>query len=158
MIDDKTGAITILDISLSPSMDKDQLKRSSFYTSYIESEYDLSNSFIWYYFKPILLFDRNIAVALCFKADKLFSVEFTLTGEEFPTSYDNWTEQGELQRKLSHDEFLKSIFARQPDIQGSQPESLLKYIFPWGEVLSAYNIKSAQSYIAVKYYENLKMI
>lgn len=80
--------------------------------------------------------DRYV-INLNFKGEFLNSVQIAkIIGSQGP---DRWTSESELRRKVEHDRILLETL-------GSPP-----YSFPWGEISSIFDAKSASINISVQY-------
>lgn len=149
----QTGEIILLDndISINKNLEKKQVIQSILYKDYLNSTQDMENGYFWLRFNPINLFGVQIKISMCFKEENLFSVNMYIIGSDFPTSWYDWTEEGELKRKKLHDVFLKEIFQRKPDKNIRKPYPSTCFNFKWGEVCSIFDIRSGSSSISIKY-------
>ena len=78
-------------------------------------------------------------VALEFCGEALMRVELCNADDQYGKSWNDWSEEKELLRKRSHDEWLKRVLG-----DGD-------YVFPWGRVVSVYDQKGGTSRIIVEY-------
>ena len=83
----------------------------------------------------------RLLFTLYFHDDHLESAEIfsLLPGEPRSGKWENWSLEQELSRKALHDKFLAESLGAQP------------YDYAWGQVLSIYDERSAESRIIVKY-------
>ncbi len=142
MIIDKLTGTVVID---SPAI---EIKRQMTRSDYLQSQLFLISSPLnqnppWsrYGFKPILINANNFAGNICFKTEKLYSLTLVVIRPEFGTSWAEWSEEKEAQRKIYHDNLLKSNF-------GATAES---YSFSWGRVISSYDNKAGGSAIDIYY-------
>ena len=81
---------------------------------------------------------RTLAVLVRFMGEQLQSVSLTVADPRFPSSWDEWSESGELARKAAHDQLLAELLGRRRS-------------FRWGVVSSLYDQRSGGSSIIVQY-------
>lgn len=152
MIDKRTGdiLIPITNFKIHKGLQKNELESSKFYKDFIRDMRDMKTGYIWYYFSSVSLMHREILFSLCFKNGNLDSVYFCVDSNDLPTSWSNWSEEGELKRKNLNEELLCEIFCC--DIkQNSLPS---EYHFTWGNVTSYYDPRSGGSSVILRYSNN----
>ena len=139
MIDQATGEITLdSGLRIPPRWTEDVFLSSSLASGAVP----LVTNGEWHSFRarPALISAVLFGIDLTFRAGVLDSVSLELIREDDATSWDDWSEQQELQRKSDHDAWLTRIFGSPP------PHS-----FPWGEVTSLYYPQDGSSSITVSY-------
>ena len=96
-----------------------------------------------YSLQPQLLGGRTVLLFLSFNLQsRLGTIQISVQGDGYPTSWEKWSEQQELNRKAEHDSWLASEL-------GSPP-----YQYSWGEIESTYDQRTGSSLISVRYYKN----
>ena len=78
-------------------------------------------------------------ITLYFKRSTLTNLELFADDDQFGTSWDDWSEEKELERKKFHETWLKSVLGDPP------------YHYDWGSVESHYDAKGGSSSISIKY-------
>jgi hypothetical protein len=78
-------------------------------------------------------------VVLYFYGQQLESIDLAYSAEEFGTSWDDWSEEGELRRKQWHDDWLR------------RQTGYASHVYGWGEISSAYDPRSGGSSIIIRY-------
>jgi hypothetical protein len=72
---------------------------------------------------------------------RVMTVDLVATDDRFGTSWDEWSEEKELQRKRFHDSWLNEVLGNER----------YPYDYPWGRVASVYDPKAGFSYVSIKY-------
>ncbi len=90
--------------------------------------------------QPTLISAAMFWIALTFHSAVLDRVSLELIREDDGTSWDDWSEEKEHQRRSDHDAWLTKVI-------GSPPP----HTFPWGEVTSLYYPQDGSSSITVSY-------
>lgn len=154
-----SGQIILLDedISINRSLKKEQVVHSDLYRKYLHSTQDMFNGCYWMFFNPVVVFQKNMRISMCFKEENIFEVSMSIVSNDLPNSWDDWTEAGELERKSKHDALLSELFQNKPDKVEGKPYPLICYNFHWGEVYSIFDNKSGWSSIGIKYKSNDKI-
>lgn len=78
-------------------------------------------------------------VSVCFKNTNLIVVEISLQGDEFPTSWDNWSEEGERKRQREHDRLLQQHLSVKPSYRQTKPYPYMEYELNWGKISSYFD-------------------
>lgn len=81
----------------------------------------------------------RLNVSLWFYGERLEAVELSYDSKELSSSWSDWSEKKELQRKEIHDQRLASTTGNE------------SYFYSWGEVWSGYDAKSGGSLISIRY-------
>ena len=146
MIDKRTGDISIPfeNFIIHKDLKENELENSRFSKAFLREKNDMGTGYIWHYFSPVLIMKRDIIFWLCFYYGNLFSVNFCISSMDLPTSWSNWSEEGELKRQLLNEEFLSEIFGY----------SFKQYHFSWGNIASIYDPRSGSSYVNLSYTNN----
>ncbi|MCM3206172.1 hypothetical protein [Paenibacillus illinoisensis] len=149
----ESGVIRIHDsLKLYSGLTEEELKASSFYRENSTEVQKLTTGYTWYKFKSDASADgKAFYLALCFHQSRLVQASLALDGEEFPSSWDDWTEAGEMKRKLAHDEWLREQIAAAPQINRSKPYPYMEYRLPWGSIYSSYDPRSASASIGITF-------
>lgn len=90
---------------------------------------------------------REIIFALCFKNGILDRVDFCVDSIDLPSSWSDWSEEGELKRKRFNEELLSEMFSY--NINQKEPPS--NYQFRWGNAISFYDPRSGGSFVVLRY-------
>lgn len=149
MIDERTGEITIPidNFRIHKDLNEKELTDSLYYNNYLREKSDMKTGYIWYYFSPVSLMNREIIFVLCLRNGTLDRVEFCVDSNDLPSSWSNWSEEGELKRKQLNEELLFRIF-NDGVKRNKFPE---RYDFTWGHIISVYDQKSGGSDIILRY-------
>ena len=83
--------------------------------------------------------DESLIVIVFFKGEILESVELSITGPEFGTQWQDWSEEKELDRKKANDQWLKNN------------RLVPNTSYAWGEIWSDYDPRSGSSSIVIRY-------
>ena len=78
-------------------------------------------------------------VVFYFYGQQLEFVDLAHAATEFGTSWDDWSEEGELRRKQWHDDWLR------------EQTGHAAHVYGWGEVSSDYDPRSGGSSITIRY-------
>lgn len=81
---------------------------------------------------------ENVIAALVFKNERLFELHLCLA-DQSSDGWGAWSPEGELVKKMKHDEFLKINLGQPP------------YQFKWGKVESITDVKAGGSEIVLRY-------
>ena len=146
MIDKRTGdiSIPIENFIIHKDLKENELENSRFYEAFLREKHDMETGYIWHYFSPILIMQRDIIFWLCLYNGNLFSVNFCISSIDLPTSWSNWSEEDELKRQLLNEELLSEIFGY----------SSKQYHFASGNIASIYDSRSGSSYVNLSYANN----
>ena len=98
--------------------------------------WEVGTGYYWIYFDQCLFEGRLFSVALCFKGEHLFSIEFSM--DERQTSWEDWSETYELQTEKYYKQWLTS--------QIGEVRS-----FDWGKVGVHYDPKGGSTFMWVTY-------
>ena len=90
----------------------------------------------WIYFDQCIFDGRLFSVALCFKGEYLFSIEFSM--DERQTSWEDWSEAYELQTEKYYKQWLISQIGE-------------IHSFDWGSVGAHYDRKGGSTFMWVTY-------
>ena len=94
-----------------------------------------------YSFRPITIAGEVFAADICFKSDRLYSVNLRTARPAFGESWSDWSSEKEIAAKRFHDSLLTSWFG---STRGD-------YLFRWGKVYSVIDNKSGSSSIGITY-------
>lgn len=134
-----------------PGLTEDPLRTSKFYTLYFHSARSMGNGYEWFYFNEVPLMDESVFVSICFQAGKLYTVELSVQGEQFPTSWDNWTVEGERRRYEKHRNMLERALCLKPNHEQERPYPYLEYQMGWGNITSYQDPRSGSTAIAFSF-------
>lgn len=128
-----------------------QLTDSDMYKHLSVEVRDLGNGYVWHNLGRIHLSDMPFYITLCFHTPRLVCAYLSADRPDFPTSWEEWSEEAELVKKQMHDRFLMEMLGRQPDVRRSHPYPYVEYRLSWGTVNSSYDPRSAASTIGIHY-------
>ncbi len=138
MFDTDTGTITFDDplVVVSPS-----LRRSVF----LESELAINARTLvenepWHSWSLNGRFRLGLSftMSLFFKGEDLTMIDLCDTNPAFPTDWNNWSQDGELARKASHDKWIEEYVGTRRS-------------FAWGRVASCFDQKGGWSHLMIQY-------
>lgn len=99
------------------------------------------------------------AVTLRFEGPTLARIDIMLPLAGDEKGWANWTMEGEMSRKASHEAWARHVFGR--ELEPKQIEGIIPFevgadyprfaAFPWGEVVSYYDSKGGFAYLCVRY-------
>jgi hypothetical protein len=140
MIDPKTGTIRFApELAISPTLTRENFLSSLLGTRatvLVQNEPHCSFAL------PKMIFSGHAFVgSLWFTGSRLLRVSIASVDESFGSSWSNWSQGREMERKTFHDSLLQSALG--PGWSGRP--------FPWGVVASLYDPKSGSSSIIVTY-------
>ncbi|GJH40768.1 hypothetical protein RCZ04_13180 [Capnocytophaga sp. HP1101] len=98
--------------------------------------WNVGTGYYWLYFSDCLFEEKLFNVSLCFKGEELKFLSFAM--KEKQTSWDDWSEEQELQNEEYYDQWLTAHIGK-------------KRIFSWGTIESIYDRKGGSTSICVKY-------
>lgn len=99
------------------------------------------------YKNPQIIDEVSFWIRIVFKNKIISSIELRNADPKLKNSYENWSnDKVELKRK-SHDEWLINQLG-QPD---ERKLPCIKYNYVWGEVLSCYDPRGGDIWIAINY-------
>jgi len=136
-IDPQTGALTTPEGVVSRDTTKSSVLASPMFVSgdYTNEKAGWFNAVL----RPQLVDGRQFLVSLFFHEEHLHSITLIDGDPRFGTSWDDWSREKEEARRKSHDEWLVGTL-------GS-----IKTDWPWGQLYSVYDDKSAGSSITLLY-------
>lgn len=134
-----------------PNMQEAELTGSGFYLKHAAELQDLKNGYLWHRLGRVEWSGSSFHAMLCFHKSVLTALHLSVDGPEFPTSWEDWSEQAELTRKKRHDALLLEHFGKKPDTRRSRPYPYVEYRCPWGSAISSYDPRSASSSIGIHY-------
>ena len=115
------------------------LVESSLPTSDVIEKRDMKNDYIWYDVAPANIYDRLIAISLCFHNGLIDSVSIYACHEgDFTKSWGDWSETTERSNAEAVKAWLTSL---------GYPAG----VYDWGEVWAGYDAKSASGYGGIRY-------
>ena len=98
--------------------------------------WEVGTGYYWIYFDQCFFEGRLFSVALCFKGEHLFSIEFFM--DERQTSWEDWSETYELQTEKYYKQWLTSQIGEECS-------------FDWGKVGVHYDRKGGSTFMWVTY-------
>lgn len=134
-----------------PDLSLEQLLASQWYSEYFTEIRDMQNGYIWYTFQNVPISSQLFSLSLLFQSSVLNMVIMSVSDAKYGQSWDDWTEEKELQRKQQHDAFLNKELQRQPDVRRWKPYPYIEYKVAYGRIQSSYDPRSASSSISITY-------
>ncbi|WP_157772443.1 hypothetical protein [Lacunisphaera limnophila] len=139
MIDANNGRIAVSgDCIVSGSLKKSVFMSSSLF--HCTKPLTINPPFASYVLPEQSIDGRAYSVSLWFREESLSHVQLCDTGDEFGSSWEDWSEEKEKKRKQHHDRLLVSLLGRSRE-----------YGFGWGRIESLFDLKAASSYIVISY-------
>lgn len=137
MIDIKRGNISLNGFILKRGLTKDVFIKSNLMGDVLSQNASIYTN---YYLKPQFIGSERFTVVLYFNQSNLIEfINISLLSDGNIPSWDNWSENEELNRKVEHDKWLESKIGKPP------------YKYSWGEISSAYDPRSGSSMITIRY-------
>ncbi len=138
MLNTNTGGLQIKGVTLSPKFTKNEFTNSDLaYDILREDNYGHTR----YQLKPQFIWGERWAILLYFNPDQILEmISLGLLDDEKLHSWENWSEEKELQKKAKHDLFLAQNLGDPP------------YEYWWGEISSQYESRSGSSNITIRYF------
>ena len=139
MINTSNGNIHIKGkkLVINSELTKDRFVQSDLFVDVLkQDDYGYSR----YYIKQQIICEQNFVITMLFGPDDvLFMVTLGLVEDGLYPTWENWSEEDQLQKKIMHDEWLEKNL-------GSEP-----YKYSWGSISSIYDSRSASSHITISY-------
>jgi len=139
MIDRKTGELTIESIPLRLGPDFTRTELQSCLLANSSSVLIRNESFCSFSIGLYEITGLHFIISLWFYDEKLDCIDLVHSDKKFGSSWADWSESRELDRKHVHDEWLISLL-------GSPP-----YTYDWGTISSDFDKKSGGSSIVIRY-------
>jgi hypothetical protein len=137
-IDARIGAIAFPGYPLGPGTSRTQFLASPLA---VGETVVVANDPWWTYgLPPQTLGRRAFAAMVSYKGESLRAVYLTDTDSRFGTSWDDWSEEKEQDRKRQHDRWLQAILGRG-----------CPWKFSWGAIDSCYDPRASSSSIGIDY-------
>ena len=139
MIDIENGNIQFMNKSLIIRrwLSKDEFLYSDLFADVIKQD---DYNYTRFYLKPQLMDNKKFFVALLFNPEgRLSIVSLSLSTDDIIPSWENWSEERELNNKSLNDKWLRKSIGKPP------------YNYSWGTIDSSYDPRSASSSIVIAY-------
>ncbi|MBO9693046.1 hypothetical protein [Chryseobacterium sp.] len=155
LINSENGVIELESFTtrLYKGMSLDQLKQSDFYKEKYHSMQDVKTGYFWYYFKSIEIQGYQVSFSLCFFGNQLGIIQMNTWENDDAKDWNEWTEEKEMKVFHRNNTFLSQILDRLPTQKKKNPYPSRTFIFPWGNVWSVYNPRSAGSFMGINFNE-----
>lgn len=139
MIDIKNGEIILNNSFLiKKGLNKDEFEKSNLINEVLNRE---TYGYTYYFLKPQLVGNDSFTLVLYFNQDGIIDfINFSLTSNDHSVTWNNWSENEELNKKDKHDKWLLNNIGTPP------------YKYWWGEISSNYDPRSSSSMITIRYY------
>lgn len=98
--------------------------------------WDVGTGYCWLYFNDCSFERKMFSVALCFREEHLFSIEFSMN--ERQTSWEDWSEAYELKTEKYYKQWISSQIGE-------------AHSFDWGSVGAHYDRKGGSTFMWVTY-------
>ncbi|MDO7907758.1 hypothetical protein Q5741_15205 [Paenibacillus sp. JX-17] len=132
---------------------EEELTASAWYTRYFHSTRSMGNGYEWHHLDEVPLLREKFFVSVCFHGGRLYALELSVQGEAYPTSWDNWTVEGERRRYEKHRRLLEKALSRKPDDQWEKPYPYMEFKLDWGAIISYQDPRSGSTAIVWNYGE-----
>ncbi|MHB8061737.1 MAG: hypothetical protein ACYDG2_03750, partial [Ruminiclostridium sp.] len=74
----------------------------------------MMNSYYWFNFEPIVLLEVTMYIGLCFHNEDMNSAHIAIHSSNSSTSWSDWSEEKEIERKETHDIWLLKNIGKPP--------------------------------------------
>ncbi|MDR4953709.1 hypothetical protein REB14_16140 [Chryseobacterium sp. ES2] len=158
LINSENGVIELeaFATTLYKGMSLDQLKQSDFYKEKYHTLWDVKTGFYWYYFKNIEISGYQLAFSLCFFGDQLDIIHMNTSEKADAKDWNEWTEEKEMNVFRRNNTFLTKVLGISPTQKKKTPYPSCTFNFPWGNVWSVYDPRSASSFMGISFNEEEK--
>ncbi|MEG0926196.1 hypothetical protein [Chryseobacterium sp.] len=130
----------------------DQLQQTEFYKKKYHHMWDVKTGYVWYYFDKMEVRGYQFCLNLCFLEDQLHSIHMNTWESTDAKDWNEWTEQKEMQVFRQNNTFLEMILEVSPT-KKKTPYPSCTFQFPWGDIWSVYDPRSASSLMGISYNE-----
>jgi len=160
LINSENGVIELetFNTRLYRGMSPDQLKQTDFYKGKYHNMWDVKTGYFWYYFKHIEVLGYQLSFSLCFFKDQLDIIHMNTWENGDAKDWNEWTEEKEMNVFHRNNTFLIQILEMLPTQKKKKPYPSCTFKFPWGDVWSVYDPRSAASLMGINFNEEEKQI
>ncbi|UKB78358.1 hypothetical protein [Chryseobacterium sp. MEBOG07] len=134
----------------------DQLKQSDFHKEKYHHTWDAKTGYFCYYFKSIEIQRYQVSFSLCFFEDQLDIIHMNTWENGDAKDWNEWTEEKEMKVFYRNNTFLSQILEMSPTQKKKNPYPSCTFKFPWGNVWSVYDPRSASSLMGINFNEEEK--
>ena len=131
------------------------LQQTDFYKSCYHNMWDVKTGYFWYYFNAIPVEGSQLCFQLCFLGDHLESIHMNTRQETDAKTWDDWTEEKEMQVFYRNNKFLSKVLEIPPTRKSKTPYPQCTFHFSWGNIWSVYDPRSASSIMGISYNEKV---
>lgn len=155
LINSENGAIEleVFATRLYKGMLLNQLQQTDFYKKEYHHMWDVKTGYFWYYFNAIEVRGYQVYLNLCFWGDQLHSIHMNTRESTDAKDWNDWTEKKEMQVFHRNNKFLETILEASPTEKKKTPYPSCSFSFPWGDIWSVYDPRSASSLMGISYQE-----
>jgi hypothetical protein len=160
LINSENGVIELktFNTRLYRGMSLDQLKQTDFYKEKYHNMWDVKTGYFWYYFKHIEVLVYQLSFSLCFFEDHLQIIHMNTWENGDAKDWNEWTEKKEMNVFHRNNTFLIQILEMLPTQKKKKPYPSCTFKFPWGDIWSVYDPRSASSLMGINFNEEEKQI
>ncbi|MCW1963006.1 hypothetical protein [Chryseobacterium viscerum] len=158
LINSENGVIELktFNTQLYREMSLDQLKQTDFYKEKYHNCRDVKTGYFWYYFQHIEIKGYQVSFGLCFFGDQLDIIHMNTWENGDAKDWNEWTEEKEMKVFHRNNTFLTQILEIPPTQKKKKPYPSCTFKFPWGNVWSVYDPRSASSLMGISFNEEDK--
>ncbi|WP_333597223.1 hypothetical protein [Chryseobacterium flavum] len=155
LIDSRNGAIELNNFNtlIYKGMLFDQLQQTDFYKQKYHDMWDVKTGYFWYYFNTIDTHGYQLYFNLCFYGDQLHSIHMNTREDTDAKDWNEWSEEKEMLVFYRNNKFLTLLLERPPAQKKKTPYPSVSFRFPWGNIWSVYDPRSASSLMGIQYQE-----
>lgn len=155
LINYENGTIKLetFNINLYKGMLLSQLQETDFYKEKYYNMWDVKTGYFWYYFHHIDILGYQVHFQLCFWENQLHSIHMNTRESTDARNWNEWSEEKEMQVFYRNNKFLTSALGISPTRKTKTPYPRCTFSFPWGEIWSVYDPRSASSLMGINYNE-----
>lgn len=139
MINIQNGNIDIdnINFTIKQKLTKDEFISSNLFADVLNND---EYGYTRYYIKPQIICGEKFAISLIFNPDGfLYMANIGIQSDDVISSWENWSESREMQKKEFHDKWLEKNIGQPP------------YSYTWGLMASSYDPRSGSSSINITY-------
>jgi hypothetical protein len=157
LINTETGTVELAAFNtfLQRGMLLADLQQTDFYKTCYVNRRDVKTGYFWYYFNAIPVEGSQLCFNLCFSGNHLDHIQMNTLEKTDARTWDEWTEEKEMQVFHRNNKFLSKILERPPSRKSKTPYPSCTYNFPWGNLWSVYDPRSASSIMGISYHEDV---
>lgn len=149
--EDGTIELKAFNTRLYKGMLLEQLQQTGLYKEKYHTMWDVKTGYFWYYFNTIETLGYQVYLHLCFWGEQLHSLHMNTWEKEDAKDWNEWTEKKEMQVFGRNNTFLTLLLGMPPTRKKKTPYPSYSFVFPWGNIWSVYDPRSASSLMGINF-------